>query len=232
MSDIGVRILRRPKNPIDLLGFCIRLTYMHKSIDELWEDCRKRSGLSGRLIENVIRMGHTSVLEHIGYTFIVEGASRSFLTQITRHRMATFTSASQHYQVYSNFDYAYPLGIEETGLREEYDNLMEEVDKFYDKLRGRDMPHYEARQVLPNACRNNLVVTMNARSLFNFINLRMCKRNTSEIMYVAGKMRKLLMEDCPEVFRYSGADCMVGDCRQGKKGCGRPYRRLGEWKRR
>ena len=45
-------------------------------------------------VERVMAMGHESVLEHVSFTFLIEGVSRVLLAQLTRHRIASFSRAT------------------------------------------------------------------------------------------------------------------------------------------
>lgn len=57
---------------------------------------------------------------------------------------------------------------------------------------------------------------MNARSLINFFNLRLCYRNTDEIRIIANKMFILCKKHLPELFNYIGPDCIMKKyCTQG-----------------
>jgi len=74
----------------------------------------------------------------------------------------------------------------------------------------------EARQVLPNACTVNFMWTINARSLVEFLNKRLCKRNVEEMQIFAKKLYVLCMEWFPELFVHVGPQCkMLGVCKQG-----------------
>ncbi len=52
-----------------------------------------------------------SVLEHANFTFGVEGVSRALLAQITRHRVASFSVASQRYINSNNMDFSIPEAV-------------------------------------------------------------------------------------------------------------------------
>lgn len=57
-------------------------------------------------------MGHESPIEHMSFTFGIEGVSRSLLAQITRHRMASFSVQSQRYVREGAFEFVLPPEIE------------------------------------------------------------------------------------------------------------------------
>ena len=78
----------------------------------------------------------------------------------------------------------------------------------------------DARFVLPNACDTKMIVTMNARSLMNFFELRCCRRAQWEIREVADEMLRLCLSVAPHLFRNAGPSCVRGACGEGKMTCG------------
>ena len=58
------------------------------------------------------RLGHESPLEHVTFTFTIEGVSRAFLAQITRHRIASYSVKSQRYVNAGKFEFIIPKEIE------------------------------------------------------------------------------------------------------------------------
>ena len=96
------------------------------------------------------------------------------------------------------------------------------------KLLCDNIPIEEARMVLPNASAVNLIWTVNARSLANFITQRECKRNVSEMMHVASRLHQFLLTSWPAFGKAIGPECMFTKCNQGKMTCGEPYRRLSD----
>lgn len=138
-----------------------------------------------RLIRQIVRSKHTSTLEHITYTFAVEGVSRSLLAQLTRHRIGfSFSVQSQRYVKFGSddksggFDYVTPPSIRNGGYVETddisgdaakvYDKMMRVCQLTYDALRAAGVPAEDARYVLPNAATCNLVMTVNLRALLEF----------------------------------------------------------------
>ena len=80
-------------------------------------------------------IGHESPIEHASFTFGIEGVSRSFLAQVTRHRMASFSVQSQRYVKENMFEYVLPPEIGGRSRRpgEEYIRAMEEDQAHYDE---------------------------------------------------------------------------------------------------
>jgi hypothetical protein len=88
------------------------------------------------------------------------------------------------------------------------------------KRRAEKMAIEDARYVLPNACETKMVVTMNARSLYNFFQLRCCNRAQWEIRELAWAMLKLCREAAPTLFKKAGPACLGGACPEGTMTCG------------
>ncbi|QEL88525.1 FAD-dependent thymidylate synthase [Bacillus mycoides] len=151
-----------------------------------------------RLIRHIVGSGHTSTLEHLTYTFSVEGVSRALLAQLTRHRVGfSFSVQSQRYvkqstdSKHGGFDYVVPEKVKAKGLEFFYDKVMENIQAEYDYLIGCGVPQEDARSVLPNAATTNLVLTVNLRSLLDFYSKRKKGKGAQhEITELAERLRE------------------------------------------
>lgn len=161
-----------------------------------------------RLIRMIHSSGHVSTLEHLSYTFAVEGVSRALLAQLTRHRVGfSFSVQSQRYVKFGSddrsggFDYVVPETIAATSeldyeqveltASEEFENIMIDIQRAYDRLRALGIPTEDARAVLPNAAACNLVLTVNLRALLDFYAKRKAGRGAqSEIAGLSEDLRK------------------------------------------
>lgn len=219
-SEIEVKLIRATHSPLAIMKQATAIT--------MKKDFIHGTGISDDICKKLLEMNHTSLLEHVGFTFLIIGASRSFLAQITRHRMSSFTSGSQHYQDYRNYGFTVSKEIFENKachiyFKEAIDNCLET----YEYMLNIGISKEEARQVLPGGMENNLMWTVNARSLMNFLNLRLCNRNVAEMRIVARKLLMLSADHFPELFNYVGPDCeMKGKCTQGSMSCGTKWERL------
>ncbi|MEH6974986.1 FAD-dependent thymidylate synthase [Bacillus sp. JJ675] len=132
-----------------------------------------------RLFRMIVRSGHTSTLEHLTFTFAIEGVSRALLAQLTRHRVGfSFSVQSQRYvRMGSNdkiggFDYVIPDKIDDPDADAIFIAAMQDAQRKYDELRALGVPAEDARAVLPQAAATNLVLTANLRSLLEFYSKR------------------------------------------------------------
>ena len=174
------------------------------------------------LLKFLFKAEHTSLVEHLSWTFYIEGVSRSFLAQITRHRMGSFTSASQHYTDYRDMPFIVSSAL--IGNFQLEFALAMALD-VYKKLVDAGTPIEEARQVLPNAAEVRLIWTVNARSLYNFFEQRWCGRNVAEMTAFCEHLYAKVQDTWPEFAKFLGPYCyhLNGKCNQGKMTCGRPW---------
>lgn len=210
-NNCKVELVSATENPLQILGLALDLPISVK---------RGEVSATTDRIHRVIVKNHTTFLEFIDLTFLLKGVSRSFLAQITRHRIASFMSTSQHYQNGDKYGF---IVSKEDANNPLLKKVLEKNVQLFHQMINEGRPRWEARQVLPNAAGVDLLIKINARSLMNLFNLRLCYRNTGEMTLVVGKMYAIAMAYCPEIFRYMGPDCHSGGCRQGAKACGRKW---------
>ena len=216
-EDIKINTLRSTVSPNMLLQAAADTTQKRCKPSEVDNIVK----LNDKLIPYLVKANHMSLFEHMSISFGIEGVSRALLAQLTRHRMASYTVSSQHYQDYSD----YPMILD--SMHADYmEPAVKSALTAYKVAINRGVPKEEARQILPNAMSCNLIWTINARSLFNFLNLRLCKRNTNEMLTFARYIRYKAVEWWGELFSLSGPDCYnTGDCTQGHMTCGMPMSR-------
>ena len=220
---MNVTLIRHTLAPEELAAMGARLCYSKADIDTLRE--RVETHQQAQFIHQLIDRGHESALEHVTFTFGIEGVSRVLLAQITRHRLASFSVQSQRYVAMKDgFTYVTPPRIEALGEEavKRYQTQMEMMAGWYagwlDVL-GPDGAE-DARFVLPGACETRMMVTMNVRELRHFFSLRCCRRAQWEIRQLADEMLRLCHEVAPNLFFDAGPGCVRGECPEGSKSCG------------
>jgi thymidylate synthase (FAD) len=149
-----------------------------------------------RLIRHIMNSGHTSTMEHLTFTFAIEGVSRSLLAQLTRHRHFSYSVQSQRYVKLESdsksggFDYVVPESMKKNEADIYYQELMEKLQEAYDTLRKAGVPAEDARYILPNATTCNLVLTGNLRSILEFYSKRNPNTHAQwEIQELAERMK-------------------------------------------
>lgn len=230
-----VRILAHTPNPENLVANAGRLCYSSMEIEDLFNKYTDEQ--NDKMINNLVAIGHESPIEHINFTFGIEGISRVAANQLVRHRIANYSQQSQRYVKLDQFEYVIPPEIERIpGFKRLYIDHMESNQHLYDSLVEGLMLHgrtekeaiEDARYVFPNACETKIVFTMNARTLLNFFELRTCNRAQWEIRELADEMFVQVKEIAPSVFSKAGASCFYGKCSEGKMTCGNPRTVKGE----
>ena len=239
-----VELLEHTPNPERVIAAAAKLCYSQVGVDDILEKMTPEKCES--FIEMLMSLGHESPVEHVCFTFAIEGVSRSLLAQLTRHRIASFSVQSQRYVGKENFDYIIPPEIEQIPQakelfvkamendRETYkklneilaekhknDMLQEGIDEKSAEKNSKKKAQEDARYVLSNACDTKIVMTMNVRSLYNFFSLRTCSRAQWEIRALATEMLRLVKGVSPLLFKDAGPSCVKGGCKEGNMTCGK-----------
>ncbi|HDL01994.1 MAG TPA: FAD-dependent thymidylate synthase [candidate division Zixibacteria bacterium] len=180
--------------------------HSHESSKELMKE------INDKKIKNVLRYtierGHLSVIEHASFTFSISGVSRALTHQLVRHRIASYSQQSQRYVKMDTPTFVTPPSIKNNEkILSEYNKFMDGAWKTYNFLLKEEIPPEDARFVLPNATTTNITVTMNARELLHFFELRCCMRAQWEIRGLAYMMLKKVKEVAPIIFENAGPSC-------------------------
>ena len=94
-KKMSVTLLKFTPDPQEIVAMGAKLCYSGADIEALKQGIESRD--QAPFLERLLDFGHLSPIEHAGFTFGVEGVSRSLLAQITRHRIASFSVKSQRY---------------------------------------------------------------------------------------------------------------------------------------
>lgn len=242
---LKVKLIAHTPDPERVVAAAAKLCYSAVGVEELMAGLTPEK--SAKFLKMLSSLGHSSPIEHASFTFAIEGVSRSLLAQITRHRIASFSVQSQRYVRLDDFQFVVPPEVEaDPESKARFLKAMEEEGAHYlsiaaslqEKHKGELMAqgmdeksanskaeklaNEDARFVLPNACETKLVMTMNARSLYNFFSIRCCNRAQWEIRALAQEMYKLVYPIAPTLFASAGPSCVAtGKCPEGKMSCGK-----------
>lgn len=175
---------------------------------------------SSAVVKFLYQANHGSPLEHAVICFEVTQISRACMDQLRTHRMGSFTASSQHYQDHREYKAYMSSRLSQCNNGP---TILHTVVDEYAKAIDNGMPKEEARQFLPMAMEARVIWTVNARSLANFLNLRLCRRNTEEMILLAKTVRHKADMWFPALFGHVSMDCAQEHtkCRQGKMACGR-----------
>ena len=239
-----VTLIAHTNDPEKTVAAAAKLCYSDAHIETLLEGLTPEK--TAAFLQKLSDFGHASPIEHASFTFGIEGVSRTFLAQVTRHRIASFSVQSQRYVRLEDFRYVIPPEIEcIPEAKEKFIEAMnldaakylelvksledahtarlmaEGLDEKKARAKASKQANEDARFVLPNACETKMVMTMNCRSLINFFNLRCCNRAQWEIRAVADEMLRLVLPLAPHIFAQAGPRCLTGPCPEGGMNCGK-----------
>lgn len=178
---------------IKLLNFT-PLEIAIKAIRKCYDSCSDNLGEKDmKLLESIIKNDHTSTIEHINYTFEIDGISRACLQELARHRHTSLSVESTRYtlrnliQEYKKDDFLYSDYLVLTG-----DNQMDQwsIDSLNRviSLLEKGYKNDQAKYLLPESYKTNLILTINARSLRNFLKLRSSSKALWEIRELANSI--------------------------------------------
>lgn len=149
---------------------CGRVCY--KSENKITEDSARK------FVANIIRKGHEAVLEHCSFTvkFICD---RGVSHEIVRHRMASYCQESSRYCNYSKESFGSEITVikpcfwpDDSDDMREWRSGMRFVEDLYFGFLNRGCSPQEARSVLPNSLKTEVVMTANIREWRHFLKLR------------------------------------------------------------
>ena len=221
-----VELLYYTPDPERAIAVAARLCYAPVGAAELAESLTEER-IQG-VLRTIMTSRHFSTLEHASFTFAVDGVSRALTHQLVRHRLASYNQQSQRYVKFKNgIETVKPATIEQIPeASERFDRLMQEIQAAYADLVEMGVPAEDARYLLPNAAESKIVITMNARELYHFFELRCCNRAQWEIRALAWDMLDLVRPKAPYIFMDAGPSCVREGCHEGKMTCHHPYPRV------
>lgn len=163
-------------------------------------------GSAVRFVRNLIKKGHESVIEHekISVRIICD---RGVSHEIVRHRIASYSQESTRYCNYCDEKFGEELTFirpvfwkEDKERMRVWEESMQEIEDTYNKLIDLGAHPQEARSILPNSLKTEIIVTMNLREWRHFFKLRTAKRAHPQMRQIAGALLTDLSERLPVIF--------------------------------
>ncbi|MGI5825585.1 MAG: FAD-dependent thymidylate synthase [Bacillota bacterium] len=219
---LKVKLISHTPDPERVVAAAARLCYSPRSANEILENFSDEQVTE--FVQKIVSLGHESTMEHVSFTFAIDGISRALSHQLVRHRIGcSYSQQSQRYVKEKQFEYITPPKVAKNpAALAKFEKLMAEAQKVYTELLEAGIPAEDARFVLPNAAETKFVMTMNVRSLLHFFELRCCNRAQWEIRALANAMLKEVKAVAPLLFAHAGATCdSQGICYEGDMCCGK-----------
>lgn len=231
-SDVSVELVRAQASDRDVLFAARVSTIGEQTLDDATDQTEELAKRDRGLINFLMRDRHGTPFEHNSMTFYVSAPIFVF-REFQRHRMASYNEESGRYRELRPVFY---VPSAERNLRQEgrpgkyefFPGTPEQIDLVNNEVRAQSVAAYEsyqrmldagvarevARSVLPVNIFSSMYVTMNARSLMNFLSLRRKAEGSTfpsfpqrEIEMCAEKMEALWAQHMPvtaEVFQANG----------------------------
>ena len=174
----------------------------YKSEDRITEESAKR------FVESLMKRGHESVIEHISLSVRIV-CDRGVTHEIVRHRVASYAQESTRYCNYGKDKFDNELtfinpcfwsDVEDIDKKNIWINTMENIEKQYLELLKLGATPEEARSILPNSLKTEIIVTMNLREWRHFFKLRTSKAAHPQMRQVAFMILEIFKEKVPVIF--------------------------------
>lgn len=191
---------------------------MLRKIEKIGRVCYKsedkiQEGSAEKFIGGIIKRGHESVIEHESITVKVT-CDRGVSHEIVRHRLASYSQESTRYCNYSNDKFSSQISCIDVATGFSYDltkpedqvkyevwqKAMEASEKYYFQMLELGAKPEEARSVLPNSLKTEIVMTMDLREWRHFIRLRTAKVAHPQMREVAELIASEFKEKFPVFF--------------------------------
>ena len=231
-----VKLVQMSKNPVGLMYLAARNCYSAGGPFQLIEQTEDKSSEDmWKLVGNVLKSGHESIAEHVYFTFVVEGMPRYTMAQVTRHRHCSFAIQSQRYveikEDLDNLKVLYNATLEEDmgavvclkGILNKYftdvddDNflILTGILMCYLQAIKAGKKAEDARMILPNCTKTNMVMSVNLRELIHIAELRLCNRAQADIQDMVQQMCDLVITQEPLFKNLLAKPCVkYGKCKE------------------
>ncbi len=184
--------------------------YILKHLEKCGRVCYKSEGKitddsAPAFIAGIIKRGHEAVLEHYSFTvkFVCD---RGVSHEIVRHRLASYCQESTRYCNYGKDSFGNEITVVkpcyyDEGVPAAWLSACSKAEEEYFRLLE-DYGHtpQEARAVLPNSLKTEVVMTANIREWRHFLKLRTAKAAHPQMRYLAVKLLHALKSELPVLF--------------------------------
>lgn len=170
-----------------------------KAIRTCYNSCDKSDELGEKdikLLQSIIKNKHLSTIEHLSYNFKISGVSRALLQELARHRIASLSVKSTRYTLREL------KNVDEADLKQYLVSIHGRIDDLNrdrliiikDLLNKTFVSNDEIKYLLPEAFKTELMLTINARSLRNLLELRLSSKALKEFRELAKEIYKTIPE--------------------------------------
>lgn len=180
-----VKLIEHTPSPEKIVAAAAKLCYSQVGVDEILENLDEEK--TGKLLDMLMNYGHHSPIEHVSFTFAIEGISRSLTHQLVRHRVASYSQQSQRYVKLEQFEYIIPPNIENN---ERAKNI------FIESMNRIQIEYNQLVEILSSSELDNLIKEyLSNKKLINSEEIE-----KKQYIILKGKAEKKAIEDARYVF--------------------------------
>lgn len=189
--------LQKPATPLETIELAGRTCYKSEN--------RITAGSAEKFVKMIMELGHEAVIEHLSASvrFIT---NRGVTHELVRHRLASYAQESTRYVRYNNDNLKFikPVWWDDHNYSEEqkqhWTNAMEQAEKLYlEALQKGDKPE-QAREMLPNSLKTEIIVTANLREWRHIFAMRCSKQAHPQIRTLMLDCLNGFIEEMPIIF--------------------------------
>ena len=204
----SVELLRLTEAPLELIEEAGRTCYKSEA-----------KGEPEKFAAKILKLGHESVIEHASATFRII-CDRGVTHEIVRHRIASYSQESTRYCDYNDGHMEFvipawcglgpgiypreadmPRGATDIAAEAGWFHSMHLAEAGYKRLRDMGWSPQQARSVLPNSLKTEIVMTANLREWRHFLKLRTASGAHPDMIVVANMIGEVLREKVPVLFQ-------------------------------
>ncbi len=149
-----------------------------------------REGSAAALLKGLIKSGHHSILEHISISVRIV-CDRGITHEIVRHRLCSFSQESTRYANYAREKFGREITVirpffwaPDSEAYRLWETAMQAAEKTYLDMTEKGISAQEARSVLPNSLKTEIIVTANIREWRHIFNLRCSRASHPQIRQI------------------------------------------------
>lgn len=172
----------------------------YKSEDRITEDSAET------FLARIVKSGHESVIEHVSVSVRII-CDRGVSHELVRHRLCSFSQESTRYANYSKDKFGGEITVIrpfffESGSKRyrEWETAMQACEKAYLALLSTGAKAQQARSVLPNSLKTDIVVTANLREWRHIFKLRCAKASHPQMRQVMLPLLETFHSRIPVLF--------------------------------
>jgi thymidylate synthase (FAD) len=183
--------LQKPENPLELIEQAGRTCYK--------SECK---GAPEKFVKMLLSRGHETPIEHVSASVKII-TNRGVTHELVRHRLASYSQESTRYVNYSgNMEFIRPVWWDNWSGQEQavWKYAISQAEMSYCDLIKRGNRPEQAREVLPNSLKSEIVMTANLREWRHIFKLRCSKQAHPQIRALMLDMLQGFKKEIPVIF--------------------------------